>query len=257
MGFSTLTLVCFGLLMSLSCGKENDKSTQQLVAGPPGPVTPSPNPQPNPEKKDFPYSSRVYATSADLPVCTESLKGALAYLMVQKIFQSCDANTWVTVDIGSKQTSSGKALEIFDAENNKIGNLIGPYDISGQAFLGLVFLDGVSLNVQSKLLDNSFFSQGMLPELPECWYKTNDCSGTCFARIANGDLARDISGGVRQVIWSSETFTTGIARYASRITKYGQQQFCGIPTDSGVYIETKAYAPTQFKYPFALPLSVK
>ncbi len=247
--------------MSVSCGKQSEKDTQQLVAGPPGPVAPSPNPQPSPDKKDFPYLSRVYATSADLPVCTESLKGALAYLMVQKIFQSCDANTWVTVDIGNKQATGGKALEIFDAENNKVGNLIGPYDLSGQLFLGLVFLDGVTLNLPRKALDAKFYSQGKIPDMDYCYYRTSDCSGMCYAKVSNStELVIDKSN----ITWQSTGVlgvysTAGDIRYKAYYNPNSNGFICDFHMEqtSPTFYETKPYAPTQFKYPFALPLSVR
>ena len=257
----TFTLIQITGLLVLSCGKENDKATQQVVASPQGAVTPpiGQNPQPAPDQKDFPYSSRVYATSADLPACTESLKGALAYLMVQKIFQSCDANAWVTVVIDNKSSSSSVGLEVVDAENNKVANLLGPYIKNTNAFYDLHLLDGVTIPIDGNKIGKNFFEDGSLP-IDVCQYTSNNCSGTCYAGASvYTDVVTDMSGQFRQKIKEASAFRT-ILSYASNPTGFKHSITCldiGGGGTSVNSVATKPYTPAQFKYPFAMPLSVR
>jgi hypothetical protein len=164
------------------------------------------------------------------------------------------------VEIGNKKESTiGSGLELFDAENNKVANLLGPYVKSNIAYYDVHLLDGVTIPIDGNKLGKNFFEDGSLP-IDICYYTTSDCSGMCYAGASvYTDVVTDTLGQFRQKIKEVPSTRTMLS-FASNPTGFKHSIMClnigggGNPLST---VSTNPYTPIQFKYPFALPLSVR
>ena len=234
-------LLC--LSISLSCGKKDSKNSNP-------PPTNQPPPAQN-EDKGKQFQSKVFATSADLPSCDAKLSGALAYVLVTKTFQTCDSTAWLTIDVAEKPSSGGAGLGVFDTNGDKVGSFTGPFLRSSEISYDLLLQDGTLIKMNKYTFTSDLFETGKLPlDGAGCFYTSADCTGMCYRNSGfPSGLSMDSSGKLRVV--SGEAISIA---YKSRFD--GVTCGPGAGASFALY-ETRIWAPTQFKYPFALPLSVR
>ena len=216
-------------------------------------------------------SSITVVSPASLPTCDASTGGNLAYILSDKTFRVCDKGQWMIVNIPDKSVSSGNDTTVFlyDANNRKIGYpfVFKNDSDSHEAHIVLSLLDGRQMEITTAsgpvYSNTNFFT--------DCYYASEDCSGSCYQPLGmrsdnyseatkNLHFAVDFNGGNLTIrLINQPTDQESIAL----LSVYGPTGVCRrtggpqqIITPGPVY-KTAAYNPTQFTYPFALPLQFK
>jgi len=207
-----------------------------------------------------PLGSMAVADASKIPTCDAAHEGGLVYILSDKIFQTCTAGTWSTIDIAPQAgVSSGSAgpAYVYDAKGIQLGTVISSNigDASNKNAI-------VTMRISNGAIGAFVLGSGVLyfngsNLAVNCWYTTPDCSGQCYNNVGqNGfGLKGVLVGGIGNTLWV-ESGTEVLSNIETFSAFSGTSCLGGSKGTSnyGIPVSAKYTFPTGITYPFAAPM---
>jgi len=208
-----------------------------------------------------PLGSMAVADASKVPTCDAAHEGGLVYILSDKIFQTCSAGTWSTIDIAPQAgVSSGStgAAYVYDAKGIQLGTVISS-DFGSNVSSDV----SVTMRISNGAIGRFPLGSGVIfyydSNLPNtCFYTTADCSGQCYSNTGKNGIALKglLVGGPNKELWvqSGTEVSSNIKPLSvtSRGACYPGSN--GLESIYAIPVSARYTFPSGITYPFAAPM---